>query len=95
VSATGVDGPFGTEAEVLALPRVREALDAIGRSHHRRGLTAEEHNYRLLWDALTAAGVELGAYDDRIAGWLAGWETTTCAVIATWVARAHAAGGES
>jgi hypothetical protein len=33
--------------------------------------------------------VELGAYDDRILRWLAGWEPATCAVIAGFVSRAN------
>jgi hypothetical protein len=43
----------------------------------------------ILTDALRAAGVELGAYDDRIATWLvqtADW--STFAVITSWVKRA-------
>ena len=47
-------------------------------------------NLRLLEDACRAAGVQLGAYDYRIALWLAGWEPSTCAVIAGWVTRAAA-----
>jgi hypothetical protein len=89
-----VNGPFETEAEVLDLPAVREALDAIGRATHRRGVTAEAHNYQLLADALAAAGVDLGTYDVRIAGWVSGFETTTCAVIASWITRARQAGGQ-
>lgn len=41
-----------------------------------------------LREALTAAGVELGAYDDRIIRWLSGWEWQTIATIASWVQRA-------
>lgn len=44
----------------------------------------------ILRDTLHAAGVELGAYDKRIVDWLAGWEWSTLAVIASWVARAAA-----
>jgi hypothetical protein len=43
----------------------------------------------ILRDTLTAAGVDLGAYDERIAHWLA--ETSdwsTFAVITSWVQRA-------
>jgi hypothetical protein len=52
--------------------------------------TAAEH--RLLCQALSDAGVELGAYDHRILLWLAGWEPSTVAVIAGLISRAHAAG---
>jgi len=48
-------------------------------------------NLRLLEGACRAAGVQLGAYDTRILLWLAGWEPTTCAVIAGLISRAHAA----
>jgi hypothetical protein len=46
-------------------------------------------NHRLMEDACTAAGVQLGAYDHRILLWLAGWEPATCAVIAGLMTRAH------
>jgi hypothetical protein len=42
--------------------------------------------------ALGAAGVELGAYDERIAAWLTTWDPETVAVVLGWVERAHAAG---
>jgi hypothetical protein len=86
-----VNGPFQSEQDVLALPAVREALEARQRATHRRGVTGEQANLDLLAGALTAAGVETGAYDQRVMAWLAGWETTTVAVIAAWVTRA--AGG--
>jgi len=41
-----------------------------------------------LSDALRAAGVELGAVDRLVLGWLAGWEPATVAVVASWVHRA-------
>ncbi|MET8536930.1 hypothetical protein ABZV67_35200 [Streptomyces sp. NPDC005065] len=37
---------------------------------------------------LADAGVELGSHDQRIAEWLAGWEWSTVATIASWVKRA-------
>jgi hypothetical protein len=50
----------------------------------------EEHAVQaaVLRDTLTAAGVELGAYERQIIDWLAHWEWATVAVIASWVARA-------
>jgi hypothetical protein len=42
----------------------------------------------VLRDVLAAAGVELGAYDERIVQWLANWEWSTVATIASWVQRA-------
>jgi hypothetical protein len=77
-----VNGPFETE---------REAREAV---RHIRDLPPgtgawTEGNQRLLTDALTAAGVALGAYDHRILDWLTGWEPQTLAVIAGWVTRAN------
>jgi hypothetical protein len=37
-------------------------------------------------------GVELGAWDWRVAGWLAGLDTATALTIASWIARSRAAG---
>jgi hypothetical protein len=34
------------------------------------------------------AGVHLGAYDHQIITWLAGWERSTCAVVAGLISRA-------
>ena len=45
-----------------------------------------------LFGVLAVAGVELGAYDRRIAAWVAGWDVETIQAIAGWVERAHAAG---
>ena len=36
--------------------------------------------------------VELGAHDRRVAGWLAELDTSTLVTIASWIARARAAG---
>lgn len=43
----------------------------------------------ILMDVFTEAGVELGAYDERIATWLAQTaDWSTFAVIASWIKRA-------
>lgn len=50
----------------------------------------------ILTDVFRAAGVELGAYDDRIAVWLAQTaDWSTFAVITSWVQRAAQAGKDS
>ncbi|MET9122977.1 hypothetical protein [Streptomyces sp. NPDC004528] len=54
------------------------------------GFYMADAQYKALTDTLTAAGIELGEYDARIAAWLAKWEWGTVAVIASWVARAAA-----
>ncbi len=38
------------------------------------------------------AGIELGAWDRRILGWLAGWDAATVMTVASWIARSRAAG---
>jgi hypothetical protein len=38
------------------------------------------------------AGIGLGAWDRRVAGWLAGWDTCTVLTVASWITRARAAG---
>ncbi len=38
------------------------------------------------------AGIELGVWDLRILDWLAGWDSSTVLTVASWVARARAAG---
>jgi hypothetical protein len=80
-------GPFQTEAEVSALPAVRAVYAAFDRNPVVGGM--QPHNYQMLAAALAVAGVELGAYDDRILRWLAGWEPATCAVIAGLISRAN------
>jgi hypothetical protein len=37
-------------------------------------------------------GVELGAWDRRVAGWLSGLDTSTMLTIASWIARARETG---
>lgn len=37
-------------------------------------------------------GVALGAWDRRVAGWLAGWDGATVLTIASWIERAREAG---
>lgn len=53
------------------------------------GFRPDDEQLAILHDALHAAGVELGDYDQRIAAWLARWEWSTVAVIASWIQRAH------
>ncbi|WP_049574983.1 hypothetical protein [Streptomyces sp. SBT349] len=54
------------------------------------GFMPREAQRAMVLDALRVAGVELGAYDERIAEWLAGWDWSTVVVIASWLQRAHA-----
>lgn len=81
-----MSGPFETEAEVRALPAVRAVYDAFAVPGGERMALG---NHRMLEDACRAAGVELGAYDERILWWMASWEPHTCAVIAGLISRAN------
>ena len=47
--------------------------------------TAEQE--RILAEVL--AGVELGAWDQRMVRWLAGWDAATVLTIASWIVRAR------
>jgi hypothetical protein len=38
------------------------------------------------------AGLELGDWDRRVAGWLAGLDTATALTIASWIERSRARG---
>jgi hypothetical protein len=99
---TGVPplGPFETERDALGHPAVRAVYDASGKDPGPGKM--QPRNHRLLCEAVSAAGIALGAYDHRIVSWLSTWEPATVAVVAGmigraweagWVARAHAPGG--
>jgi hypothetical protein len=77
-------GPHETERQAIEVTRSTVTGPAAALS--------AEGNRRLLEEAYTAAGVTLGAYDHRILLWLAGWEPSTCAVIAGLIVRAYEAG---
>ena len=54
------------------------------------GFVPQEERSAMLAGVLD--GVELGAWDRRVAGWLAGLDTSTAVTIASWIARARDAG---
>jgi hypothetical protein len=54
------------------------------------GFVPQEERSAMLAGAL--GGVELGAWDRRVVGWLAGLDTSTAVTIASWIARARDAG---
>ena len=56
---------------------------------HELGESSAPANETALREALK--GLELGAYDERIVAWLAVWESTTVAVICSWLYRKEAA----
>ena len=49
------------------------------------GFLSSAEQRLLLVEAL--AGVELGAWDERIVTWLAGWETGTVVTVGSWLRR--------
>ncbi|MGJ5899392.1 hypothetical protein ACSCBZ_46755 [Streptomyces niveiscabiei] len=51
-----------------------------------------DHQEKFLRQILDDAGIELGAYDERIAAWLAGADWGTAATVMSWVQRASRAG---
>ena len=83
--------PLESEAQALALPQVAATYAKARGDYGHRGVLAEE-NLVMLLTALDDGGVALGAYDNRIAVWLSGWEPQVVAVIAGWIGRAHEAG---
>jgi hypothetical protein len=54
------------------------------------GFVPEAERSVLLAEVL--GGVGLGAWDRRVVGWLAGLDTATALTVASWIARARAAG---
>jgi len=92
-----VHGPYDSRAEAFAAAApLNDAIRAAdpGLGPMTDAIRAARLKVRVdyLVSALTAAGVELGAYDARIAAWLADWETETLQVLVGWIERAHAAG---
>ncbi|HUY48055.1 MAG TPA: hypothetical protein VMV92_20400 [Streptosporangiaceae bacterium] len=81
-----VTPPLETERQARELPAVRATYDAMHAST-RRGVMAQR-NHRMLCEALTAAGVEPGAFERRMLLWLSNWEPETCAVFAALITRA-------
>lgn len=67
-------------------PIEREPLPTLGRP-----IPSASEQEAALRDVLAAAGVELGAYDERIIEWLGKWEWSTVATIASWVQRSQEA----
>lgn len=73
-------GPFDTERQAVeAAKAASPELDVLQLARGNRDM---------LLSALNAAGVELGEYDRTIVDWLAGWEPSTCAVVAGFIVRA-------
>jgi hypothetical protein len=91
-------GPYQTYTEAMnaadALRDAVHAADAGGTMTEAVRAARRQAAADYLVDGLAAAGVELGAYDRRIAAWLSTWEAETVTVVLGWVQRANAGGYE-
>ena len=56
-----------------------------------RGFVPEGERAEILAGVL--AGIEMGAWDRRIAAWLAGWDAGAVVTIASWIERSRTARG--
>jgi hypothetical protein len=56
-----------------------------------RGFVPKAEQAEILAGVL--AGIELGAWDQRILEWMAGWDASTVLTVASWIARSRAARG--
>lgn len=87
-------GPYQTEADALAEPLSREVQgvrDQVSSVHDSVRIGGDMVRLHLA-AACSDAGVELGAFDRQILGWLSGWETSTAQVVIGLISRAYAAG---
>ena len=78
-------GRYATERQAF---NDSEPIYAAARRDRVRG-SMTRANAAALREALTAAGVELGAFDQTTIMWVAGWEPQTVQVVIGWVARAN------
>jgi hypothetical protein len=78
-------GPYATERQ--AFDDAEPIYTAARRDRMRGSMTRA--NADALRTALSAAGVELGAYDQSTIMWVAGWEPQLVQVITGWVERAN------
>lgn len=82
-----MNGPYDTYRQ--AADAAHDIISPGGGS----SILTPEQNRQLIGQALEAAGVTCGQYDDKIIGWLASLEDATCMVIAGLVTRAHQTAG--
>ena len=54
------------------------------------GFVPAAEQQRILAEVLV--GVELGAWDQRMVAWLAGWDAATVLTVASWIMRARERG---
>jgi hypothetical protein len=82
-------GPFQNEADAR-----QAALELGGPPRAGWSILSADQNEQMLAGACSAAGLGLSAYERRTLAWLAGFEDSTCAVIACLITRAHESGRE-
>ena len=80
-----LDGPFATERQAAYAAR-----ELGGPLRDGWSILSAVQSELLLVRACESAGVTLGDYDRRILAWVAGFEDSTCAVIAGLISRARA-----
>ncbi len=78
-------GPYATERQ--AFNDAEPIYAAAHRDRVRGSMTRA--NAAALRIALGAAGVELGAYDQTVLLWLAGWEPQMVQAVIGWFSRAN------
>lgn len=82
-------GRGGYETEGQAREAAAELIER-SRETWELGASPREVRVDYLASALRAAGVELGAFDETIVGWLAGWEPETIQTVVRWIESAAA-----
>lgn len=78
-------GPYDSEHQALD---AAEPIYAAARRDRVRGSMARA-NAAALRETLAAADVELGAFDQTIVMWVAGWEPQTVQAVIGWISRAN------
>lgn len=93
-----MSGPYETsseacEAAVVLRAELEDANQSGARGEQWRA-ARQRARVQYLRGVLEVAGVELGAYDKRIAEWVASWDVETIQVIAGWIERAYQSGAD-
>lgn len=94
-----MNGPYETARDAFedarALRETVAAADPGGDMTQAVIAARAKARVQYLRGVLEVCGVEVGAYDRRIAEWVASWDLETIQVITGWVERARAAGQDA
>lgn len=94
-----MNGPYETSREAFDAARVlRETVAAADPDSglRTRSIAARSAaRVQYVRGVLEVCGVQVGAYDKRIAEWVAGWDIETIQTITSWIQRAHGAGQDA